>query len=184
MNRLTPLVLGLALLSLQAQADHRKHHYNSDYDFAKVVHVEPLSRTVQQRIPREQCYVEQVAVEEPGYRQGGSYTNELVGGVIGGAIGNALGSNKSNKKVQAVIGAALGASIANDMERRNGRNHYQPGYVRYEDVERCTVRHDVEYHEEITGYRVTYKYHGRTYQTRMNHHPGKRIKVRVDVRPM
>ena len=34
-----------------------------------------------------------------------------------------------------------------------------------------------------TAYDVTYEYAGRTYTTRTNHHPGDRMRVRVDVRP-
>lgn len=35
----------------------------------------------------------------------------------------------------------------------------------------------------VSGYDVTYEYAGRTYHTRTDHHPGDRIRVRVDVRP-
>ncbi|HEX4895820.1 MAG TPA: hypothetical protein VFV11_05760 [Solimonas sp.] len=35
---------------------------------------------------------------------------------------------------------------------------------------------------EILGYDVIYRYHGRTYRTRMPYDPGDRIPVRVDVR--
>ena len=35
----------------------------------------------------------------------------------------------------------------------------------------------------VSAYDVTYEYAGRRYTTRTNHHPGERIRVRVDVRP-
>ena len=34
------------------------------------------------------------------------------------------------------------------------------------------------------GYRVKYRYKGRVFSTRMKHHPGKRIPVRVSVAPV
>ncbi len=180
MNRFfLALMLGVGLAAGQAHAGHRHQHADDFVDYAKVVDVEPISRSVSRRVPRERCWTEQVAEAYPR-QHGGSYTNEIIGGVIGGAIGNAIGHNKSNRKVQAVIGAALGASIAHDLERRN----YQPASIGYREVERCALSHEVEYHEEIIGYRVTYRYHGQTYHTRMDRHPGKRIPVRVDVQPL
>jgi uncharacterized protein YcfJ len=119
-------------------------------------------------------------VQQPHRYRNDSYTDEILGGIIGGAIGNAVGHNKSNKKVQAAIGAALGASIAHDMNRPRHRDYG----VSYRDEQRCAVEHDVEYHEEVSGYNVTYRYHGREYQTRTRRHPGKRIRVQVDVRPV
>ncbi len=172
------LSVGLVATTQAEARGYDKHpHYR---DFAKVVHVEPISHRVERRIPRETCWTERVPVQHPrGYRNE-SYTDELIGGLIGGAIGNAVGHNKSNKKVQAVIGAAIGASIAHDLNRPRHR-----GYdVSYQEEQRCAVEHDVEYHEEITGYHVTYRYHGKEYQTRMRQHPGKRIRVNVDVRPV
>ena len=36
--------------------------------------------------------------------------------------------------------------------------------------------------DDVIGYDVTYRYGGREYTTRTDHHPGDRIRVRVDVR--
>lgn len=173
-------LLSVGVLATQAEArgwDKGHPHYK---DYARVVHVEPISHRVERRTPRETCWMERVQVDRPHRYQNDSYTDELIGGLIGGAIGNAVGSNKSNKKVQAVIGAAIGASIAHDINRPRHQNYG----VSYRDEQRCAVEHDVEYHEQITGYHVTYRYHGKEYQTRTRNHPGKRIRVQVDVRPV
>ncbi|MBY4676459.1 glycine zipper 2TM domain-containing protein [Marinobacterium arenosum] len=179
MKRSTIAILAALLLSpLTAQADHRHHghdHRYKGYDYAKVVDVDPIYERVGYRVPRQECWNEQVRVD---YRRNDSYTDEIVGAVIGGAIGNAIGHNDSNKKVQAVIGAALGASIANDLNDRGYAGHS------YRNERRCAHTEDVEYHEEVTGYRVAYRYRGRIYHTRTAHHPGKRIRVKVNVRPM
>lgn len=176
-------LLSAGLFVTQADAGHRgngHHKHHKDYDYARVVHVEPIYQRVERSIPRESCWTERVAYEQPHRYRNDSYTDELIGGLIGGAIGNAVGHNKTNKKVQAVIGAAIGASIAHDINRPRGGGYN----VSYRDEQRCAVTHDVEYHEQVSGYHVTYRYHGQEYQTRTHRHPGKRIKVRVDVTPV
>lgn len=174
-------LIGVSLMAGQAQArswDHYEQHSGRGDDYAKVVRVDPIIQQVEQRVPREQCWQERVPVRAHRSRDD-SITDELIGGLIGGAIGNAIGHNKSNKRVQAVIGAAIGASIAHDLNRP--RNHgYDTGY---REVNRCSVSHDVHYRDVVAGYNVTYRYHGKEYHTRMNHHPGKRIRVNVDVSP-
>lgn len=184
-------LLSVGLIATQAEArGWDKHHngygenrgwdkHHTRYDYARVMAVEPMIQRIERRVPRESCWTERV----PGRRyssRDSSMTDELIGGLIGGAIGNAVGHNKSNKKVQAVIGAAIGASIAHDLNRPRHRDYD----VGYRDEQRCAVEHDVEYHEEITGYHVTYRYLGRDYQTQMRQHPGKKIKVQVGVRPV
>lgn len=174
-------LIGASLIAGQAQArswEHHDGHRDRDSDYAKVVRVDPIIHQVKQRVPREQCWQERVPAERHRARDD-SVTDELIGGLIGGAIGNAIGHNKTNKRVQAVIGAAIGASIAHDLNRP--RNHsYDTGY---REVNRCSVSHDVEYREVVAGYNVTYRYHGKEYLARMDHHPGRRIRVNVDVSP-
>ncbi|MCV6590813.1 MAG: glycine zipper 2TM domain-containing protein [Marinobacterium sp.] len=166
-------MLTLALIPFEAQASrHRDHH-----DWAKVTHVEPIYQQIRTRTPRQSCWDEQVRVQHNRYND--SYTDEVLGAVIGGAVGNALGtsSNSKNRRIKTAIGAALGASVGHDIGQRGSRSY------RYQTQRRCTVSHDVEYYDEITGYRVSYRYKGRHYHTRMPHHPGKRIRVQVNVQP-
>lgn len=47
----------------------------------------------------------------------------------------------------------------------------------------CRVEHSVEHRERITGYLVDYRYGGRQYTRRVDHHPGERIRVQVKLRP-
>jgi len=185
------LVLTLAPLSAQASRhddyreyrdDHREyrgHHrkHRDHYDWARVTHVEPIYQQIRTRVPRQSCWNEQVRVQHRRHNE--SYTDEILGAVVGGAVGNALGrgSNSKNRRYKTVIGAALGASVGHDIGQRQSRGHH------YETQRRCTVSHDVEYYDEVTGYRVTYRYKGRTYKTRTQHRPGKRIKVQVNVQP-
>ncbi len=170
------LISGLiAATTLAGSAWADKGDRYGRHDYARVTAVDPIVRTVSHRVPRESCWQEEVRYEEPVYR---SPTGALLGGIIGAAIGNELGHHKRNKQIGALAGGALGASIGYDLTRHNG-----PSRVDYRTEERCETRYDVEYEEQIVGYDVTYRYHGQLYHTRMDRHPGKRIPVKVKVRP-
>lgn len=150
------------------------------FDYAKVTNVTPIYKTIEHRRPQRECWVETVSYERPHYRSR-SHTGTIVGGIIGAAIGNELGHKKRNKQVGALAGAVLGASIGSDISRR--KRDYG-SVTEFRDKERCEVRHAVEYEERVIGYDVTYRYHGETYHTRMDHDPGRKLKVAVNVRPV
>ncbi|MDQ2695766.1 MAG: hypothetical protein M3Z21_10400 [Pseudomonadota bacterium] len=61
-------------------------------------------------------------------------------------------------------------------------SHWQRGPAPAVQRQCRTVRH---YHDQrqTVGYKVTYRYHGHNYVTRTQAHPGRRIKVRVEVAP-
>jgi uncharacterized protein YcfJ len=147
----------------------------SHYDYARVLRVDPMIDVVRVAQPREVCWTEQVTHRRSrGYN---SATPEILGGIIGGVVGNQFGHGRG-KDVATVAGAILGGSIAHDMERR--RRTY--GYAAYtEPVQRCRVEQDYYEQERIVGYDVTYRYNGEVYHTRMDHDPGRRVRVRVDV---
>lgn len=178
MNKLilAPLIMALAVSPTLSAKPH--HHGKSNW--ARVTGVEPIIRTIEQRVPTEECWNEQVAYEE--YADSGhSYTGTILGGVIGGAIGNKIGHNKTNKKVGTVVGAVLGASVGHDLSHQ-GYAHSSPT-ISYQNQRHCAVSYETHYTEEVIGYHVWYRYRGTEYKTRMNEHPGKKIKVRVNVDP-
>lgn len=147
------------------------------YDYATVLSATPITKIFTYQEPRKECWVE--TVQHPG-RTEHSATGTILGGVIGAAIGNKLGHKKRNKQVGAVAGALLGASIGNDISRRNARHH--GGYS--EQVEKChTVQETIE-EERVVGYRVSYRYQGKTYHTRTERHPGDSIKLKLSVTPV
>ena len=51
-------------------------------------------------------------------------------------------------------------------------------------TDHCRAIRDYHASRHIEGYRVTYRYQGHNYVTRMNRHPGRRIKVKVNVIPV
>lgn len=175
---LKPICLATAMTLVSATAIagdryHDDHRYYDKGDKARVTHVEPLYRTVTVTTPERECW------EEPRRYQRGhqSYTSTIAGGLIGGVIGNQFGGG-SGKTAMTIAGTLLGGSVGRDM----GANHHNHD-VEYGYEEQCRVveRHHRE--QRIDGYEVTYRYHGKTYTTVMDHHPGKFIPVDVHVEP-
>lgn len=158
------------LLAPLSHADHNRQAPFGYNDFAKVTHVQPVYKTVSYNVPEQQCRMQTRRHSDH------SYTSPIIGGLIGGAIGNELGHKKRNKQVGAVIGAVLGASIGHDISRSKHQGHHQ------EQV--CKTHYRTEYKEQLVGYDVKYSYKGRDYTTQMDHKPGKRLKVAVNVQPV
>lgn len=186
-NRTFALVLVMSFFSVGSYAGGKKHGHHEDHstEWAKVTHYEPITREVRRSYPERNCWYEDVEYYSESPRSRESYTGPILGSIIGGAIGNAVGHDKKNKQIGTAVGAILGASVGSDISSRHeSRDSYSDSNTEYRSVKRCDVDHHVSYDEEIIGYKVWYRYHGETYQTRMDHKPGKRIPVRVSVRPM
>jgi len=182
--RFSSCVLSLALCSGGVFADDAGRT-----DYAKVVKVKPIYEEVVIRTPRESCWNERV-VRRDRFRDSGvrSHTPVVLGAILGGVLGNELGHHKKSQKVGAVLGGLLGASIGRDIGHRRfyrHRGHHWDRNNHYSVQERrCEVSYDVEHEEKLVGYRVTYRYGGETYRTRLDHDPGDRLKVRVSVEPV
>lgn len=170
------LLVGLALmtLSLGANADPDRHHYQ---DTAKVIDVEPIYRTIEVSHPQRNCWDEDVSIYEPAPK---SYTGTILGGVIGGVLVNTLHQGHGRGKDAATLaGALVGSAVGHDVSQKNRDGHYVTRTER-----RCEVEDRVSYEEELVGYRVKYRYDGRVYTTRTREHPGKYINVHVGVSPV
>ncbi len=165
------IIAGIALgLSCSALASNRHH-----VTYAQVVDARPVYQRVAHQVPSEYCHIETVTYRDS---RRDSHTGTIVGGLIGAALGHELGHSKRNKDVGAVAGGLLGASIGRDLSRNSGST------VRYRDQQVCHTRYHTEYREQLLGYDVTYRYQGRLYQTHTQQHPGSRIPVDVQVRPV
>lgn len=179
-NSLIISTLSIFAMSLSTVAFAAKPTSHRE-DYAQVKKVTPIYKTVEHRVPHRECWVETVRTEKP--RRHNSATGTLVGGVIGGAIGHAVGHGNSNKKVGAVVGTLLGMSVGNDISRQSRHNNNSHQQVSYNDVERCETTYRYETEEKLSGYRVSYRYHGQTYTTRTRKHPGDRIRIAVNIKP-
>ncbi|WP_368561832.1 glycine zipper 2TM domain-containing protein [Pseudoxanthomonas sp. UTMC 1351] len=127
---------------------------------------------------------------DDGYRSGGSETGRTVATVIGGIAGAVLGSKVgegSGRYVGTAVGSMVGGMAGRSIYNSSQRNRQtQQGTVRVCDPVPTSGRGGYSDHYgdgRVAGYDVTYEYAGRTYHTRTDHHPGDRIRVRVDVRP-
>lgn len=160
------LASGAALLAVSGAVDA------AVFDYAKVISSRPVVRYVTVRTPVRECW------QETEYYSGyesrpGAAGRTLAGAIIGGVIGHQFGSGRGNDAATAA-GTMIGAAIGHGPVRR----------VDYErPVQRCATRYRDHQEKRIDGYDVVYRYHGQRYQTRMPYDPGKRIKVRVDIRP-
>jgi uncharacterized protein YcfJ len=180
--------------------------YNQYGDLAQVISSTPVYERVS--TPRRECYVEQVATYEERRharrvyddRHDNRYDNRgqagigpgtVLGAVIGGAIGRQFGNSSGGRDRGTAAGAIIGGVIGNDIERNGRYDNYQRASSReYVEVERVPVTRNVErcrtvadYRDEVRGYDVRYRYHGREYTTRMSYDPGPTMPVNVDVRP-
>ncbi len=165
----------LAVQAVPARADDYGYASPVRYEYAKVMQVEPLIRRVDVSYPRRECWNEQVTrYEAPGP---GSATPTILGGIVGGVLGHRIGRG-NGRTVGAIAGTLLGASVARDIYRSDRRP------VAYTDtVQRCRVREVHRNEQHIDGYRVTYRYRGQTFVSRMDRDPGERIRVQVSVTP-
>jgi len=160
-----------------SSSSHRwnRHNNESFNDTAKVIKVRPIYETVSIAVPEQNCWNEKVRHRHN--RHNDSYTAPLFGALVGGVVGNQFGKH-NGKKILTVAGSLLGASIANDVSKGNRRHN-----DRYRTERRCETTNRYESREEIVGYKVKYRYNGKTYRTRTDSHPGKRLRVSINITP-
>jgi uncharacterized protein YcfJ len=143
-------------------------------DTAEVIRADPLYQPVQVRRPVSECWTERVPRVQ---RAHAGYVAPVVGGIIGGVLGNRVASGGARMPMT-VAGSLVGASIGHNL----GAAHYRPPVV--DTVRRCRTLSRYEQRQQLVGYRVDYRYEGQTFTTRSPRHPGRFIRVRVDVEPV
>ena len=157
------------------------YKHNSFSDHAYVTDVQPIYRTVKITAPQEECW-EQEVYHEPQYVSHGDAGGTIVGGIIGGVIGHQIGRKVNGgrgKNGGTVLGTLIGAAIGH--EKSGHKKVSKGGYTTVES--HCEVVDTYHTEERVEGYRVSYEYNGEVFHTRMKHHPGKRIRVKVQVTP-
>lgn len=167
-----PLMLSLAsapVLAGHGHGHHKKrgHSPQSEVVKAPVTHVEPLVEVVQVPIQRQECWDEVVSGSTTRQSNGGM----LAGAIIGGVVGHNIGKGR-HRDVSRAAGAIIGAAIGHDSDRS-----YQQPYSYTE--QHCAVHTDYLEEERIHGYRVSYRYQGELYTTRMDRDPGRFVQLRV-----
>ncbi len=183
------------------------------YDYARVVRVDPVldgrySRTA--NAGGQRCYETTTAgsYERDGYRNDGYYdpynrdpygrtatsggmgrnVATVVGGIAGAVLGSQIGGGTGAYAATA-IGSMVGGMAGREIYEQRQRDRYvRPSVVRVCDPEPVASGYGGAYGDyrtagSATAYDVTYEYNGRRYTRRMDHHPGDRVRVRVDVSP-
>ncbi|HWA12934.1 MAG TPA: glycine zipper 2TM domain-containing protein [Burkholderiales bacterium] len=153
-------VLACALLAAPAFA--------AQVETAEVLSAAPVYGTLNE--PRQQCWNETVTTYEAAPR---SYGGTLLGGIAGGLIGSTIGRG-DGRAAAAAAGAAIGALAGDQADRNHAGTVAVP-----RQVQRCQTVDS--YRQGITGYNVTYDYHGRRYTEFMSYDPGPRVQVQVGV---
>ena len=143
--------------------------FTADYtETAEVISAVPVYGSFNE--PRQQCWTETVDTYQEAPR---SYGGTLLGGVAGGLIGSTIGRG-DGRVAAAAAGAAIGALVGNRADERHSRTTVVP-----QQVQRCQAVDN--YRQGITGYNVTYNYHGRNFTEFMAYDPGPRVNIQVGV---
>jgi uncharacterized protein YcfJ len=161
----------LMTASVSAVAQGPAPYYDapaSNGEWATVRRVVPVVEQV--AVLHRVCQQGSMAVSEPQGSPGGAVLGAVVGGVLGNQVGHGRG-----RAAATAVGMALGAGVGFN-------NGPQNTVITQVPTSEC---HSVaRYEQRTTGYRVTYVYAGREYETMMATRPGKRIRVNVAVEPM
>jgi len=182
----TPILLTAALvLSLASSplyARHGQGEYDNDYndgsvfyDKAKVINIKPMMEVVQVPVSSRECWTDEVEYEG---RRSNPNGGMVAGGIIGGVLGNQIGKGHRDRGVATVAGTIIGGVIGRDVA---SKQQAEP-YVSQERTCRTTNKYYEE--ERLAGYRVTYRYRGRTFTREMAQEPGKFVRVRVALQPL
>ncbi len=178
------LLAGASLsASNNASADHREYRDKRNTHYARVTHVEPIYRTVKHRVPIEQCWIETVERERrlANHR---SRRSTIIGGLIGAAVGSKISTRHHtghrNDHIGILAGSIIGASIGHEAGKKHRRDDIR--VIESRDIERCETTYQVHRQEQLIGYDVSYRHHGRMYRTHTKDHPGRKIRVRENYR--
>ena len=108
----------------------------------------------------------------------------IVGGIAGAVLGSKVGGGSGTYAATA-IGSMVGGMAGRQVYENTQRDRYMPGgTVRVCEPEPIGNGYYSRTNDSRgSAYDVTYEYNSRRYTRRMDHHPGDRVRVRVDVSP-
>ena len=171
------MVFGCAVVVLFFSPDTEGHN-KAVYDYGRVVNVEPVIRYGTVTTPVKECWLEERTYTTNHYNPN-RVGKTVFGAILGGVIGHQFGSGRGNDAAT-IAGTLIGAGIGSNAGR-NEATYYTTHHSR--PVRRWETNYQSPEEERIDGYKVIYAYHGRKYATTTPFDPGKRLRIRVDVRP-
>lgn len=127
----------------------------------RVITSKPEYRMVTSRVPYQECWDEQVAVQyaPPPPSEGSGVAGALIGGVAGGVLGHQIGNGRGNTAAT-VGGAIVGTLVGKNIGEQSASSTPPPPGYRME--RRCTTRYEEKSTEQFMGYRNTANYKGQT----------------------
>ncbi len=143
-------------------------------DRAEVVRSKPIYRDVIKRVPYQECWDEQVPVEE--YYDDNSANDNigaLIGGVAGGILGHQVGGG-GGKIAATVGGAIIGTIVGKNLSRNHQSRSYTSGY---KTVRKCVTKYSESSDRVITRYKNIAYYNGRKI-VKFSDRPLKYIQIR------
>lgn len=155
----------------EARDPYRDGRYRPDT--ARVIESRPLYAAGEARQecwnPRAGHYEEVRDTDHgnDGVLNKGTALGALVGGVLGHQVNSGTGT---------AAGAVLGGIAGNYVNRRNNSNDVQ------DDLDRTRCRVVAANDVPVRGYEVRYEYRGQEHLTRLDHDPGRRLRLGRDVR--
>ena len=163
---LAPLILGGVVVVAVAAYAGTRTDLNPWQDYADVVSVVPAFDN--RRAAREDCNDEAVTQQVP-IKDEKRVAGTAIGAVIGGVLGNQVGSG-DGKKLATAAGAVAGGYAGGKTQK-----HLQEGNTETVVEHHCKT---VYGNQNIpAGFDVTYLLNGTQRVVRMDHEPGKRIRV-------
>ncbi len=135
----------------------------------RVIKSTPEYRTVTKRIPYQECWDEQVPVNQNGDGTVGA----LIGGVAGGILGHQIGGG-SGKTAATVGGAIIGTLVGKNLAENSN------SAPRYKTQRKCVTKYEERTSDKFVGYRNIARYRGRTI-TKYSNKPLRFINLNIKV---
>lgn len=137
----------------------------------RVLSTSELTEQVSQ--PRQECTTETIQSQGRSGNGGRNVAGSVIGGLAGGILGNQIGGGNGRTAATAV-GAVTGALVGDRMQNDGNEGP--------QTVQRCRTVND--YVTRVTGYSVTYDFHGKTFTDTVPFRPGRRMLVRTHISPI
>ncbi len=170
-------IVSVALISSPAVLAKKSDRY---FDEARVLSATPVYDEISVNQPREECWLESVREPARSSRRN-SKTPEIIGALLGAAVGHQFGGSKRSQHAAAAAGAVLGTSVGHDWDNKRNTRIASSGKITR--VERCETVDSWHTEQQLSGYDVSYRYHGDVYHTFTQNHPGDTLRVKVSVIP-
>jgi uncharacterized protein YcfJ len=148
-------------------------------EFADVISSVPVYQTVQIDEPKQVCREVEVVTEQAqgAVTQRGA-AGAAIGAIAGGVAGHQFGGGRG-KDAATIGGAVLGGVIGHQVAKAGEA----PPQSTTRTEQRCDTVTSSRQEQRLSGYNVSYRYAGRTYQSMLPHDPGSRLAVNVSVTP-